>query len=220
MKSVSYAKLWRAKTKGGANQRARRTALVPRHKWAEGHHRFGKGSTKPRSIHARVTLIYFSAHDRALDREPVAQRRSLLRLRRRLRCRLHAPLNRSTNGLLETTSRSCNRVCTHNFSLIIIRFETVRLLERKEDRSSIDCFNVEGIEYHRILGMIWFFGEKEKRKIRLGKYEARIIGGGSSGTSSKFYITLCATMMARFLFQWRNDYFKIRWNFDWTHDAF
>lgn len=169
MKSVSYAKLWRAKTKGGANQGARRTALVPHHKWAEGHHRFGKGSTKPRSIHARVTLIYFSAHDRALDREPVAQRRSLLRLRRRLRCRLHAPLNRSTNGLLETTSRATARVCVRNFSLIIIRFETVRLLERKEDRSSIDCFNVEGTECHRIIGIWSDFLEKKKKENPVGK---------------------------------------------------
>lgn len=60
MKSVRYAR----------KRKARQTALVPRHKWAEGHHRFGNGSTKPRSIHARVTLIYFSAHDRALDHEP------------------------------------------------------------------------------------------------------------------------------------------------------
>lgn len=59
MKSVRYAR----------KRKARQTALVPRHKWAEGHHRFGNGS-KPRSIHARVTLIYFSAHDRALDHEP------------------------------------------------------------------------------------------------------------------------------------------------------
>lgn len=60
MKSVRYAR----------KRKARQTALVPHHKWAEGHHRFGNGSTKPRSIHARVTLIYFSAHDRALDHEP------------------------------------------------------------------------------------------------------------------------------------------------------
>lgn len=54
---------------------------------------------RSRMIHARMTLIYFSAHDRALDHEPVASRRSLL-----CRRRLHALLNRSTNRLLENDS--------------------------------------------------------------------------------------------------------------------
>lgn len=74
--------------------------------------------------------LFFSARSRSRS---VAQRRSLLCLRRRRRrCRrLHAPLNRSTNGLLETIPL-CNRVwtVTHNFSLFnSVRFE---LLERKE----------------------------------------------------------------------------------------
>ena len=86
-----HVELWRSydanERESGQPVPPRSEAFVPR----EGRRRFGNGSKRahdPRQ--ARVTLIYFSAHDRALDREPVSSRRSLL-----CRRRLHALLNRS-----------------------------------------------------------------------------------------------------------------------------
>lgn len=58
-------------------------------------------------------------------------------------------------------------MCTHNFSLIIIRFETVRLLKRKENRSiALTWKELNAIEFS---GSDLIFWRKRKKENPVGK---------------------------------------------------